>query len=181
MSARLHAVRLAIAMSAATFALAGAVIGACSTPPADTRIGVVAPDRAQFAPVAAYLDHRCGSLDCHGSAQRNLVVYGCEGLRLGDADVPGCRRMGGTDSTEEEIDATFRSVVGLEPAVMTAVVNGKGEHPELLTLVRKARGQESHKGGTLVVPGDAQDVCVASWLAGATDADACAAAVSSTP
>ncbi len=181
MSARIHPARLAIAVSVATFALAGVVIGACSSPPADARIGVVAPDRAQFAPVAGYLDHRCGSLDCHGSARRNLVIFGCEGLRLGDAAVPGCRRMGGTDSTEEEIDATFRSVVGLEPAVMTAVVNGKGEHPELLTLVRKARGQESHKGGALVVPGDAQDVCVASWLSGATDADACAAAVTSTP
>ena len=173
--------RIAIAVAATSFALAGVVIGACSTPAEDARIGVAIPDRAQFAPVAGYLDHRCGSLDCHGSARRNLVIFGCEGLRLGDADVPGCRRMGGTDSTADEIDATFRSVVGLEPAVMTAVVNGKGEHPELLTLVRKARGQESHKGGTLVVPGDAQDVCFASWLAGATDADACTAATTSTP
>ena len=181
MSAHRPPARLALAVSVATFALVSVVIGACSSPPADARIGVVVPDRAQFAPVAGYLDHRCGSLDCHGSARRNLVVFGCEGLRLGDADVPGCRRMGGTDSTEEELDATFRSVVGLEPAVMTAVVNGKGEHPELLTLVRKARGQESHKGGALVVPGDAQDVCVASWLAGATDADACAAALTTTP
>lgn len=181
MSAHLRPARLAIGVSVVTFALAGVLIVACSTPAEDARIGVAIPDRGQFAPVAGYLDHRCGSLDCHGSARRNLVIFGCEGLRLGDADVPGCRRMGGTDSTAEEIDATFRSVVGLEPAVMTAVVNGKGAHPELLTLVRKARGQESHKGGALVVPGDAQDVCFASWLAGATDTDACAAAATTTP
>ena len=166
---------------AASLVLATGALGACSTPPDDARIGVVVPDRAQFAPVAGYLDHRCGSLDCHGSARRNLVIYGCEGLRLGDADLPGCRRMGGTDSTEAEIDATFRSVVGLEPALMTAVINGKGEHPELLTIVRKARGQESHKGGSLIVAGDSQDICIASWLAGATDVNACTQAVTSTP
>ena len=41
-----------------------------------------------------------------------------------------------------------------------------GEHPELLTFVRKARGTEAHKGGTLITPGDDQDVCITSWLAG---------------
>jgi hypothetical protein len=165
-------------------ALAGIVsitLGACSSVPANARITVDAPDRSQFDAVGAYLDHRCGSLDCHGSAQRNMIVYGCEGLRLDPTDVPGCRSSGGKNTTEAEYDATYRSVVGLEPAVMSEVVAGGGTQPELLTMVRKARGEESHKGGTLITPGDDQDVCIDSWLAGATNTSACAQAVTDTP
>ena len=56
---------------------------------------------------------------------------------------------------------------------MSTVVSGQGEHPELLTFVRKARGLEAHKGGVLITPGDPQDVCITSWLAGATNPTAC--------
>ena len=72
--------------------------------------------------------------------------------------------------------ATYRSLVGLEPTVMSAVVDGHGAHPELLTFVRKARGLEAHKGGSLITPGDDQDVCITSWLAGQTDLNACSSA-----
>jgi hypothetical protein len=161
---------------AAAFAIAAALTGACGAPPDDARIGIAAPDRAQFPPVSLLLDHRCGSLDCHGQRTRNLQIFGCEGLRLGDAS-PGCRISSGTDTTAEEHDATYRSLVALEPAVMTAVVLGKGQNPELLSFVRKARGTEAHKGGTLITPGDDQDQCITSWLAGTTDADACARAL----
>ncbi len=157
-------------------AAAAALAMACGAPPDDARVGVVAPDRAQFPPVSLLLDRRCGSLDCHGARTRNLQVFGCEGLRLGDAS-PGCRISSGTDTTSEEHDATYRSLVALEPTVMTAVVQGHGANPELLTFVRKARGTESHKGGTLITPGDDQDVCITSWLAGTTDKDACARAL----
>jgi hypothetical protein len=169
-----------ILFSAAVVVVASA---ACASAPSDSRIGVDAPDRSQFPPVGDYLTHRCGSLDCHGNAQRNLKIYGCEGLRLDPMDVPGCRAMVamGVDTTTAEYDATYRSVVGLEPTVMTTVVQGKGKNPELLTLVRKARGQESHKGGTLITPGDDQDNCIASWLAGQTNTDACAAAIMNNP
>jgi hypothetical protein len=161
-------------------------IASCGIEPADNRIGINTPDRTQFEPVANLLDHRCGSLDCHGNRQRNLVMFGCEGLRLDPDDaglLPGCRRQrsGGVDTTQTEFDATYRSLVGLEPAVMSAVVAGKGQHPELLTFVRKARGDEAHKGGTLFTPGDVQDNCVASWLAGATDKDACNNALQNSP
>ena len=152
-------------------------IAACSNAPADSRIHVAAPDRAQFPPVGVYLNQRCGSADCHGSPQRNLVIYGCKGLRLDPADTPGCRRTGGVDTTASELDATYRSLVGLEPVVMSAVVAGKGQAPELLTFVRKARGTESHKGGALITPGDSQDTCIVSWLGGATDTDACTQAL----
>jgi hypothetical protein len=157
-------------------AFASALALACSGPPDEARVGVVTPDPKQFPPVSLLLDHRCGSLDCHGSRSRNLLVYGCEGLRLGDAS-PGCRTSSGTETTTEEHDATYRSLVALEPAVMTAVVQGHGANPELLTFVRKARGTESHKGGTLITPGDDQDTCITSWLAGTTNLDACARAL----
>lgn len=155
-------------------------IAACSTAPSDLRIGVVAPDRAQFAPVGDLLGHRCGELDCHGNSQRNFIIYSCEGLRLDPAASPGCPSMLGpmaTVTSEGEYDATYRSLVGLEPAVMSNVIRGHGTNPELLTFVRKARGDESHKGGALVAPGDDQDKCITSWLAGQTDKDACTRAV----
>jgi hypothetical protein len=157
------------------FALAG-----CSTVPSDLRIGLDAPDGSEqgFGPVADYLDHRCGSLDCHGQVGRNLRIWGCEGMRLAPTDIPQCSRaLGGSGTTPAEHQATYRSLVGLEPAVMSAVVAGGGMHPELLTFVRKARGTESHKGGTLITPGDAQDTCVTSWLSGNTSTAACAAAI----
>lgn len=162
-----------LALSLCFSGLAVSSSAGCSSADHSARIGIDAPDRAQFEPVGSFLTHRCGSLDCHGNSQRNFIVYGCEGLRLGDADVPGCRRSGGTDTTAAEFDATYRSLVGLEPVVMSVVVSGGGQHPELLTLIRKARGDESHKGGALIVPGDVQDTCITSWLAGSTNQDAC--------
>jgi hypothetical protein len=160
-------VKLALALALASF------VAGCSTAPGDSRIGVNAPDRAQFDPVGKYLDHRCGSLDCHGTRSRNLVMFGCEGLRLDPQTSPGCRANGGKDTTPDEMDATYRSLVGLEPAVMSAVVSSHGQHPELLTFVRKGRGDEAHKGGQLFAPGDAGDKCITSWLTGTTDQDAC--------
>ncbi len=151
-----------------------AAVAACSAVPADARIGILAPDDSEqgFGPVADYLDHRCGSLDCHGQTSRNFRVWGCEGMRLSPTDVPQCsRNLGGTATTPDEHQATYRSLVALEPAVMSAVVAGHGAHPELLTFVRKARGIESHKGGSLITPGDFQDRCITSWLAGQTDLD----------
>jgi hypothetical protein len=159
---------------------------ACTFAPSDERQGVVGPDLVQFetAGVADYMDHRCGSLDCHGQATRNLLMYGCNGLRL-DPDeaglLPGCRASGGKNTTPAEYEASYRSLVGLEPAVISAVVNNGGQHPELLTFIRKARGWDAHKGGALVTPGDAQDVCMTSWLAGNADATSCATAITETP
>ena len=160
------------------------LVVACSEPAMDSRIGINAPSATQFAPVAKMLDHRCGSLDCHGSAVRNLVIWGCEGLRYDPNEAglaPKCRANGGSDTTLAELDLTYQSLVGLEPVVMSTVVNGKGTHPELLTFMRKARGDEAHKGGKLWSPGDVADNCAATWLAGTTDDQACADALKDTP
>lgn len=95
-------------------------------------------------------------------------------MRLSGGDVSICKRsLGGRSTTEEEHRATYRSIVGLEPAVMSEVVANHGSDPELLTFIRKPRGTEAHKGGKLFVPGDDQDVCLTSWLSGRTNLTAC--------
>lgn len=162
---------LVVLLSTFTGALAS-----CSQAPSDDRIGIYAPSSSEkaFGPVADLLDHRCGSLDCHGQATRNLRIYGCEGMRLSASDVSICNRnQGGQLTTPAEHQATYRSLVGLEPTVMSEVVANHGRDPELLTFIRKARGTEQHKGGQLFTPGDDQDTCVTSWLAGRTNVTAC--------
>ena len=161
--------------------VACAAIVACGAPNPDARIGLAAPDRTQFPPVGDLVEHRCGSLDCHGQTSRNLQIFGCEAMRLDPNDLPGCRNAGGKNTTDAEYDATYRSIVALEPAVMSDVVVNGGAHPEELTFVRKARAQESHKGGPIIVPGDEQDVCITSWLAGKTDTATCAKALTDYP
>lgn len=173
MTTRAQSVRFGAVILAVLAVLA--LLG-CSQAPGDARIGVIAPSGSEqaFGPVGDFLNHRCGSLDCHGEVTRNLRVWGCEGMRLSETDVSICSRAkGGRRTSPEEHQATYRSLVGLEPAVMSAVVEGRGREPELLTFVRKARGLEAHKGGALVVPGDDQDVCMTSWLAGQTNLTAC--------
>jgi hypothetical protein len=171
-----------LGMLASLAALTGAcAVAACLTVPADATLGVDAPfsSEAAFGPVADYLNHRCGSLDCHGSLSRNLRIYGCQGMRVSADDVPICNpNMFGRPTTPDEHKETYLSLVGLEPTTMSAVVADHGGDPDLLTFVRKARGEESHKGGALIVPGDDQDVCITSWLAGATDTTACGSAQS---
>jgi hypothetical protein len=144
---------------------------------------------AAFKPVALFLDHRCGTLDCHGQVGRNLRLYGKEGLRL---DPPSCTAtgMGGLPSTcnvpgikpmtADELEADYRSAVTLEPEIMTEVVTQGGAQPDRLTLVRKPRAEEHHKGGQVITVGDDQDVCLTSWLAGAVDTTACANAADPT-
>jgi hypothetical protein len=160
-------------------------LGGCSTVPSDARVGLDAPSASEqdFGPVAEYLGNRCGTLDCHGQIGRNFRIWGCEGMRLDPNAIPQCSRnpgLGGSSTSPAEHYATYRSLVGLEPAVMSTVVAGGGQHPELLTFIRKARGIESHKGGTLIVPGDVQDDCITSWLSGPgkTDPTKCAMAFS---
>lgn len=180
----------------------------------NSQIGISAPPYSDesFTPVGDYLENRCGTLDCHGQTSRNLRIWGCEGMRLDpDASPASCL----DPTTEEEYQATYRSLVALEPQVISTVFAGCSPfgadggdvyppglscHPELLTFIRKARGTEAHKGGQLIciqepcpaglppqVPldGDAggplvdpQDVCLVSWLEGATDHHECGLAFS---
>lgn len=142
---------------------------ACSVPAADGRVASMVPDRDSFAPVAQLLVRHCGTLDCHGSAYRNLRIYGNEGLRLASGDrslMPAC-------TTADEVEQDYQSAVGLEPEALSAVVKDGGDRPERLSLVRKALGLEHHKGGTVFHAGDDGDTCLSSWLASQTDRAAC--------
>lgn len=162
----------------AAFALGS--VNACNVPATDNRVVEAAPDQASFAPVSALLEHRCGSLDCHGQVGRNLRLYGYEGLRLaqaGDASRPSST----ANTTGAEISENYLSVVGLEPELMSQVVHEGATNPLRLTLMRKPLGIENHKGGTVFVQGDTQYVCVTSWLAGHTDAATCASATVGNP
>lgn len=145
----------------------GALVTACSTPDTDARVSPIGPDRASFGPVAQMLGRRCGSLDCHGETHRNLRLYGYGGLRLDPATLPEA------DITDAEIDADYDAVIALEPEKMADLVREKGNAPERLTLVRKARGAEDHKGGNPIIAGDDADKCLETWLASATDVAAC--------
>jgi hypothetical protein len=173
---RLAASRSFASIGAITVAAGAWTAVACSTVPPDLRIGIDAPNGSEqeFGLVGNFLDQRCGTLDCHGQVGRNLRIWGCDGMRLDPKDVPICSLE---TTTPAEHQATYRSLVGLEPTVMSYVVSHNGEDPELLTFVRKARGTESHKGGALITPGDVQDQCITTWLAGNTNASACRAAL----
>ncbi|HEX8792248.1 MAG TPA: hypothetical protein VF765_14940 [Polyangiaceae bacterium] len=152
-------------------ALLVASLAACTLPQSDSRSTPQAlPDANAFPPVAQLLDVRCGSLDCHGTVARNLRLYGSAGLRWSASDRP----LSPTCDRKAEVDQDYESIVGLEPEVMGQVVASGGTNPDALTMVRKARGTESHKGGKIWSEGDDSDTCLVSWLSGKADAGACA-------
>ena len=169
--------RTNLTLASALALVAAAASGACSAPPTpgvyvqETEALKVPFTTGDVAPAIAW---SCGTLDCHGSLARNMRIYGQYGLRMALNDTPG-----GMPITDHEIDADFRSVSGLEPEIMNQVVADGGAHPERLTLIRKARGTEHHKGGALWSEGDPQDLCVTSWLAGHTDEAGCVSATRS--
>jgi hypothetical protein len=159
----------ALALAAGLVACVG-----CSAPAPDERYTQTAlPDAGTSPPVAELLELRCGTIDCHGTQYRNLRIYGSAGLRWSPGDrpfVPVC-------DTPDELAQTYLSVLGLEPETMSAVASG-GD-PSRLTMVRKARGTEDHKGGAIWTQGDDSDTCLVSWLTGKADPAACDRAVTS--
>ncbi len=124
------------------------------------------PDEADFAAVSEALGVRCGSLDCHGMAERNFRLYGQYGLRWSDADRPG-----GDKTTADEHHENYLSLITLEPEAMAAVVDGAPVTK--LSIVRKARGAEVHKGGSPFPRGTVGDLCLVSWLEGQVDQASC--------
>lgn len=139
--------------------------------PAVGETDIAKPTRSHFDSVNDALGYSCGTLDCHGQQGRNMRVWSKYGMRIpvGDAkNVPGS-----SPTTKAEVERTYRSVVGLEPEIMSQVVRDGGKHPERLTLIRKARGTEAHKGLKRMNPGDPLDVCITSWLAGNVAFNSC--------
>jgi len=170
-------------------------------------VGVRVPGDSSrdVAGVGEVLVKRCGSLDCHGATNRNMRLYGLNGARLStrcDTTYSQARVDGGGveleadggprlvegpaleittpdqcgRSTAAELEADYEAVIALEPTIMSDVV-AKRADPGMLTVVRKGRGDEQHKGGTRITPGDPADRCLLGWLRGAPDSASCKAAV----
>jgi hypothetical protein len=125
--------------------------------------------------VAPLLERRCATLDCHGGEGRPLLIFSDIGRRRPDgpdAADPGYVTGGAVLTTRYEREGSYLSVCGLEPELMAAVVAGS-EPPTALTLVRKPRLDEKHKGGRVWTAESAPDRCLQSWLRGVIDESAC--------
>ncbi len=164
-------------MKRASILLGLVLVTACSSPDEGARVSAgTLPDERdpKFVYFSSALVYSCGTLDCHGNQYRNLRLYGYGGLRKSDV-----RSDFGNPTlpSPEELAANYQALMGLEPSVMAEVVRDQGRNPERLTLVRKARATENHKGGPVVVAGDDMDRCLTSWLTSQIDEAACRASV----
>lgn len=163
--------RLAVA-TVIVAALAGALSG-CLGDDATATQTFKCPSRASFTgepsdggadavSVSAFMERRCGTLDCHGSTLRPMRLLGRYGLRD-----PGQKNVtGGAPTTAAERDANYAAVCNVEPEQMDKAAADFGQSAEKLLVLEKARGVEGHKGGTIVVPGTDADNCLLGWLRG---------------
>ena len=158
-------------------------LAACSSVDPEATVTVEGPkfgaQGSSFLPVSSVLERRCGTLDCHGSTYRPLKIYGQIGLRRpelkGSTNVVSYKDYysGGSEpTTEAELFDNYLSVIGLEPEILEAVV-AKKDLPDALTLVRKPRLREKHKGGLIWTASDPGDLCLLSWLTGTDDPAPC--------
>jgi len=135
----------------------------CSAPDKGELTRQPSTTRAALGPfeqsVSVVFEKHCGSLDCHGSAGRNLRIYSADGLRLpNDAGL----RPGNGDTTTAERIANYQSLLDLEPERTRDVL--AGGDPYIMLIVKKPLGIESHKGGVPIRRGDDAETCIVSWL-----------------
>ena len=158
----------------ALMALGGVVIlPACSSYGGELAVSLSMPVRENFDVVSSVLEPHCGTLDCHGGPARNFRVYGKRGIRALGNDTTGANN----DTNESDVDATYQSIVSIEPEVLSRVFQEHGRDPQRWIVVSKARGAEHHVGGTSIAEGSPGDRCLVSWISGALDPSACAADV----
>jgi len=125
------------------------------------------PPRATFSPVSGVLESRCGTLDCHGAPARNMRIYGVFGLRANGNAVTG-----NPDTTEEDLDATYESVTGVDPEALSRVLAG-AEDPSRWIVLSKGTGRESHVGEARLPSGSAGHRCLVEWATGGEDLSSC--------
>lgn len=163
--------------SLAALALA---IGCASTPDDGSApaLAVTGLELASYqALVQPVVERRCGTVDCHGQLPRGLRVYGENSLRLAnDAGLT----VGNGKTTPDEAQATYASIVGLEPEKTSAFaaksVRSNDDAYEL-TFLSKPIERERHRGGIALRKGEPAEQCLRSWLIGKVDAAACASAL----
>lgn len=145
-------------------------VACAETPDEDATVTIAAgldggEYRLQVHPV---VEKACGKTDCHGKAPRGLRIYGATALRLPGATGP---------TTQEEIEATFRSIEGLEPEKLNAFLASQPRTKEgayKLLLLGKPLQLERHRGGISLRKGEPAETCITSWLLGRADVAACA-------
>jgi hypothetical protein len=161
--------RLALALALGTTAGVGSVFGFSGCVGNDAVTDAICPPIEDFRPVSAVIEQRCGTLDCHGDPARPLKIYGRIGLRApivdpdSGIDADNYYSGGQEQTTNAELELNYRSICGLEPEIITGVVSGETPVGDL-TLVRKPRLQEKHKGGKIWDEGKPGDRCVVKWL-----------------
>lgn len=164
-------------MTARALLPAIALITACSSVDPGAVTTAVGPafgaDGDDFRPISAVVERRCGTIDCHGNAARPMRIYGQYGLRKPIDDPPDGYYPGGLAPTSaDELRDNYRSMCGLEPEILARVM-AKDDEPEALTMVKKPRLLEKHKGGLVWNKGDDGDACVINWLTGVDDTSPC--------
>jgi len=140
---------------------------------------VTCPPAGDFRVVSAMLERRCGTADCHGAPQRPLRLYGQFGIRRpepeGSPNVPEFDEYypgGQVATTDAEVADNYLSTCAIEPEKMALVLQGE-EEVDSLTLVRKPRLEEKHKGGRVWDGATTGDKCLTSWITGTLDKEAC--------
>lgn len=149
-------------------------VAACSDIATDEVIQISCPpsDPVTFRPVSLVVERRCGTLDCHGTIDRPMRIYGQWALRQPEPPGNLGHVPGGEDTTDEELQENAASICGLEPVKTARVVAGQKD-PSTLTFIRKPRQQEKHKGGKIWDIASDGDQCMTSWLLGNVDTAVC--------
>jgi hypothetical protein len=172
---RRWATRIALAtwMTALTAVVGGS---ACSSVDSTAVSPLALPDRDQFINqgVSAFMEKRCGALDCHGQIGRPLRIYSVNGLRK-SVGPKGTRDVRGT--TPDELNDNYFAVVGLEPEEISQARITEGAFTDFLLLKKPLSiegGGVRHKGGPVLRSTDPGFECLISWIAGAVDSAKCA-------
>ena len=160
---------VAVILFSALAGLASGCLGAEATatqtfkcPSRESFTGEPADGGADLLAVSAFMERRCGTLDCHGSTLRPMRLLGRYGLRD-----PGQHNVtGGAPTTAAEVNENYASVCNVEAEQMDKAAEDFGQSAEKLLVLQKARGVEGHKGGTIVTQGTPGDDCILGWLRG---------------
>jgi hypothetical protein len=159
--------RSALVVGALVLGAMGSLVGgttSCASAPDSRRFTeILAPDFPTYKTnVDAYLQRRCGTLDCHGQPGRAYRIYGFAGFRLYNEDAGLV--SGQQPTTDEEVLANYQAAVALEPEEMSRLMATQGAEPNKLLLLRKPLKLERHKGGPAMAEDDVGYRCVVAWL-----------------